>query len=990
MNSGAANSSSDCANTMAGCAYPICFHRCSQVFFPLLLGFLFISAGGLLAQDTRTVTEPTFPVTCTVYHAPLQSTANGPVIGSTQAQQDVESATETSALNKYLQGCAKNNPGQAVELALGTGASYNAFLLNPITIPSGISLIIDGGVTVFGSRDPANYQDTNSITNPSNIQCGTFGQFDPLMGCVALLSFTDSSGIYGYGVIDGQGNQPLLSGPNANLMSWWDLTAQKVVKNGTNQSSPNLIAAGNPKMSTTADDFYLYKITIRNPPFHTVNWGGNGLTVWGVKIQAPWNVVNTDGFDLHGTNGTLYDTIVSNGDDDIAFAINDAPTSNFTVNQFQIYGRDGITILGNSSKYPTSNLLFENITETADLPSVVGTTVNGVTESAMMAAPYMLQGYAQALPNATGDIHGFNIKPTPSTNGGNSSGAGASITNVMFKSACMQDIQKPLNIVPQQDYSTSLVPVVNDITYQDIHILAPTYQFPLIDHGGILASPAAPGAYQLFFEANPTQDGTGQFLAYFTLDNVVFDDLPNGVTPLTQITAEGARINAVTNLYPSPLSNLAAPYSNPPAKTTDPNKTTELILSDNSYTGNATNSLSGAYGCPSTMPFATGAFYLSVGSTPATGSATNLQSATITQGGAVTLNAVVQPIMSQVTRFVPGIYGASPGLLAVGSPALTNPVNFYEGPTLIGAAVLSANGTLASLVVKNISAGTHTYTAQYPPDAYYAAVNLGPVTVTAVPPAATTTMLAASSTTLTAGASLTLTATVAPPIGSTGTPTGAVTFLDGLTTLQTVNVASTGKATYTTSTLSVGSHSLTAQYGGDSNFASSTSSEVSVTVNSPTPADFSLSTGATSGTVTNAETAPVTLNVTPVNGFNSTIAFACSGLPAGVSCSFNPSTVAPSGSTPVSTTVTFAASSLTMLQGASAAVLALSLGGWLLAGARRRSQSLWLVIAFSTAVLGGISGCGGGNGTTVVSTITITAVSGNTSHSTTFTLTYVD
>src|ERR1700691_657580 len=157
MNSGAAKSSSDCANTMAARAYPICFHMCSQVFFPLLFCFLFISAGGLLAQDTRTVTEPTFPVTCAVYHAPLQSTANGPVIGSTQAQQDAESATETSALNNYLQGCAKNNPGQAVEPALGAGASYNAFLLNPITIQSGISLILDGGVTVYGSRDPTNY-----------------------------------------------------------------------------------------------------------------------------------------------------------------------------------------------------------------------------------------------------------------------------------------------------------------------------------------------------------------------------------------------------------------------------------------------------------------------------------------------------------------------------------------------------------------------------------------------------------------------------------------------------------------------------------------------------------------------------------------------------------------------------------------------------------------------------------------------------------------
>ena len=85
-----------------------------------------------------------------------------------------------------------------------------------------------------------------------------------------------------------------------------------------------------------ADNFTLYKITIRNPPFHTVDWGGDGLTVWGVKIQAPWNAVNTDGFDIHGTNVTLYDTTVSNGDDDIAFATNDGPTSDITVDHFNM------------------------------------------------------------------------------------------------------------------------------------------------------------------------------------------------------------------------------------------------------------------------------------------------------------------------------------------------------------------------------------------------------------------------------------------------------------------------------------------------------------------------------------------------------------------------------------------------------------------------------------------------------------------------------
>jgi polygalacturonase len=46
-----------------------------------------------------------------------------------------------------------------VELALGRDHSYNAFLFDPITVPSGLSLIVDGGVTVYASRDPQKYQD---------------------------------------------------------------------------------------------------------------------------------------------------------------------------------------------------------------------------------------------------------------------------------------------------------------------------------------------------------------------------------------------------------------------------------------------------------------------------------------------------------------------------------------------------------------------------------------------------------------------------------------------------------------------------------------------------------------------------------------------------------------------------------------------------------------------------------------------------------------
>ena len=94
-------------------------------------------------------------------------------------------------------------------------------------------------------------------------------------------------------------------------------------------------------------------------------------------------------------------------------------------------------------------------------------------------------------------------------------------------------------------------------------------------------------------------------------------------------------------------------------------------------------------------------------------------------------------------------------------------------------------------------------------------------TGTAALPASTTT-LQASPTSANAGQSVTLTATVTSQSG-TNTPTGTVTFYNGSTSLGTATLGSTGTATLSTTTLPVGSDSITASYGGDSNDAGSTS-----------------------------------------------------------------------------------------------------------------------------------------------------------------------
>jgi len=108
---------------------------------------------------------------------------------------------------------------------------------------------------------------------------------------------------------------------------------------------------------------------------------------------------------------------------------------------------------------------------------------------------------------------------------------------------------------------------------------------------------------------------------------------------------------------------------------------------------------------------------------------------------------------------------------------------------------------------------------------------------------ATTTVLIASASQVPVGVSLTINATVQ---ASGGTPTGTVTFYDGGKSLSTAILNNAGMATCSTSSLSLGSHSITAQYIGDSNYsASTTSSAVTITVVAVAP---QLSVSPTSGT----------------------------------------------------------------------------------------------------------------------------------------------
>jgi hypothetical protein len=165
---------------------------------------------------------------------------------------------------------------------------------------------------------------------------------------------------------------------------------------------------------------------------------------------------------------------------------------------------------------------------------------------------------------------------------------------------------------------------------------------------------------------------------------------------------------------------------------------------------------------------------------------------------------------------------------APGSGTPTGTVTFFDGSTALGTGTLS--GGSATYSTSALALGGHGITATYNADADFTGSTSAALTQTVnANVTGTTTALASSANPSVFGQSVTFTATVQPTSGS-GTPTGTVTFFDGSNTLGSATLSG-GRATYSTAALSVGSHSITARYGGDPNYLASTSGVLTQTVN---------------------------------------------------------------------------------------------------------------------------------------------------------------
>jgi hypothetical protein len=224
--------------------------------------------------------------------------------------------------------------------------------------------------------------------------------------------------------------------------------------------------------------------------------------------------------------------------------------------------------------------------------------------------------------------------------------------------------------------------------------------------------------------------------------------------------------------------------------------------------------------------------------------------------------ALAQTVNQAASRVIltpsvnPAVYGQSVTFQATVSPAsATGTVQFLDGATSLGTATIASGSAI--FAISTLSAGAHSITAAYGGDANNPASASAAVLQT-VNKVASSLTLTVSPNPSAFGQSVTLKTTVSP-----ASATGTVQFQDGITSLGTATIAN-GTATLAISTLAAGTHSITAVYGGSTNYAGSTSTPLSLTVMPPLPAAPTklTATAASSSQINLAWTASSTSGVT--------------------------------------------------------------------------------------------------------------------------------
>ncbi|MFN0120104.1 MAG: MBG domain-containing protein [Blastocatellia bacterium] len=253
------------------------------------------------------------------------------------------------------------------------------------------------------------------------------------------------------------------------------------------------------------------------------------------------------------------------------------------------------------------------------------------------------------------------------------------------------------------------------------------------------------------------------------------------------------------------VNNASRPYG-----TSNPAFTgviTGLVNGDNltaSYSTTAvTTSATGGYPITATLndPGNKAANY-EVTITPGTLSVSRVGLTVTAENKTRTYGAANPALTYTITGFAPGESSS----VVTGAPALTTTATTASAAG--GYQIVPAQGTLAS--------ANYSFTF----------VN-GTLTVANATPAVT---LGSASATSTWGQSQTFTASLTRGGADVPFPAGTVTFRDGANTLGTGTIDNAGQASFTTSALAVGDHSVVAEYAGNSNYNAAASANFALAV----------------------------------------------------------------------------------------------------------------------------------------------------------------
>jgi polygalacturonase len=343
------------------------------------------------AADSTIPAEPKYPTTC----MSLSATKNVP--DGSAATGSLDTSAITSALGSN--SCVK----------LVASGSNNALLVDSLSIPSGKTLWVDAGVTLYGK----------------------------ILTSSTLITLGSGASLVGEGAVDAQGGEPASAGGQ----SAWDQSDALRASNGS-ATLPQMI-------NWTGSNVTLYKIHVHNAQkFHIVP-GGSQFLIWGITLKTPsratnsygaaltpYNARNTDAIDPTGgaSHGFIVYNNISTGDDHIAIKGATA-IGNIEVLHNHFGSGHGMSI-GSETNGGVSNV------DVCDL------TVDGSLRPTGGSPP--------------ADVNGLRIKSDASR--------GGKVSNITYDQVCIRDVDNPIVFNPNYSTKTgSLIPSYQNISVSNVH-----------------------------------------------------------------------------------------------------------------------------------------------------------------------------------------------------------------------------------------------------------------------------------------------------------------------------------------------------------------------------------------------------------------------------------------------------------------------------------------------------------------------------------------